>query len=300
MKYYAVKKGRKTGIFTTWPEAEKKVKGFSGAQYKSFKTEAEAKAYLGGQKNSTSPLKSHKSHKQHKSHPKSKIKNDAADYRGEVVVYTDGGSRNHGNVRGGHVKASDKAAWAFLIKEGNQKHSKSGGEFGATNNRMEIMALFEALKYLRSKDMQDDQIDVIMDSKYVLDAIQKGWLAGWRRRGWTRAGGSKLQNKQLWQSVDTNLSHFPRIQYYWTKGHADDEGNIFVDHLLNKTMDKMGKKSPQPTGTHQPINQPANKPSHTKDRAPIKKSKQGPRTSTSVSDIEESLKQLGLFDDDND
>lgn len=300
MKYYAVKKGRKTGIFTTWPETEKKVKGFSGAQYKSFKTRSEAEAYLGGMKNSTSPLKSHKSHKHHQSHPRSKVKNDAADYHGEVIVYTDGGSRNHGNVQGGHVKAGDKAAWAFLIKNGSQKHSKSGGEFGATNNRMEIMALLEALKSLRSKGMQDDQIDVVMDSKYVLDAIQKGWLAGWRRRGWTRAGGAKLQNKQLWQSIDANLRDFPKIQYYWTKGHADDEGNIFVDHLLNKTMDKMGKKSPRPTEIHQPVNQPANRPSHTKDESTIKKAKLEPRTSTSVSDIEASLKQLGLFDDDND
>ncbi|PAK68674.1 ribonuclease H, partial [Staphylococcus haemolyticus] len=75
-----------------------------------------------------------------------------------MIVYTDGGSRNHGNVKDGHVKASDKAAWAFLIKDGHQKHSRSGGEFGATNNRMEIMALLEALKYLKSHNMQNEQI----------------------------------------------------------------------------------------------------------------------------------------------
>lgn len=291
MKYYAVQKGRKTGIFTTWDDAEKQVKGYSGAKYKSFKTELEARDYLKGSTSSAKPTKGHRK-KSKRSAPN--------EHLGETVVYTDGGSRNHGNVLGGHVKASDKAAWAFLIKVGKQKYSKSGGEFGATNNRMEIMALLEALKYLKSKDMQNNQIDVVMDSKYVLDAIQMGWLASWRRHGWTKSNGSELQNKQLWQRIDAILTDFPNIKYYWTKGHAYDEGNIFVDHLLNKTMDKMPKKSPQQHKTHQPVNKPANKPRHAEAHHQIDKPKPGRQTETSVRDIENSLRRLGLFDDDND
>lgn len=293
MKYYAVKKGRETGIFTTWDATERQVKGYSGAKFKSFKTREEAADYLSGEVANVEKVFI-PSTKQIRARQKPAEKNADEKKHREIIVYTDGGSRNHGNVRGGHVKASDKAAWAFLIKDGKQKYSKSGGEFGATNNRMEIMAFLEALKYLRSKDMQNRQIDVVMDSKYVLDAIQKGWLAGWRRRGWTKSDGSKLQNKQLWQRVDANLKDFPKIQYFWTKGHAEDKGNVFVDHLLNKKMDKMSSQSIE---NPRPANKPANVPRHTEEsRQPGLK----PQTDTSVRDIENSLKQLGLFDDDDD
>ncbi len=168
------------------------------------------------------------------------------------------------------------------------------------------MALLEALKYLKSHNMQNEQIDVVMDSRYVLNAIQKKWLRGWRRRGWKKADGSKLQNKQLWQQIDANLREFPRIQYFWTKGHADDKGNVYVDHLLNKRMDKMAKKSPQSAETPQPAHhKPAEKPQRIEDKPKISQTKTSqpklaPRTSHSVSDIEKSLRQLGLFDDDKD
>ncbi|KRK69588.1 ribonuclease H [Lentilactobacillus buchneri DSM 20057] len=303
MKYYAVKKGRKTGIFTSWDEAEKKVKGFSGAQYKSFKTEAEANAYLNGAKKTTPPTQPH-----HKSHKKASTGRRSVQPDGDIIVYTDGGSRNHGNHRGGHVKASDKAAWAFLVQTGSQKYFESGGEFGATNNRMEIMAFLEALKYLKRQGLQNERIGVVMDSQYVLDAIQKGWLAGWRRRGWNKSDGSKLHNKQLWQAVDANLRDFPIIRYYWTKGHAGDEGNVFVDHLLNQTMDQMGQLDPQasPAVTpDKPDPQPIPKPQPTKQQPtprqpkPIHR-KAAPTTPTSVQDIKNSLKQLGLFDEDDD
>lgn len=131
-----------------------------------------------------------------------------------------------------------------------------------------------------------------MDSRYVLNAIQKKWLRGWRRRGWKKADGSKLQNKQLWQQIDANLREFPRIQYFWTKGHADDKGNVYVDHLLNKRMDKMAKKSPQSAETPQPAHhKPAEKPQRIEDKPKISQTKTSqpklaPRTSHSVSDIE--------------
>ena len=147
-----------------------------------------------------------------------------------------------------------------------------------------------------------------MDSQYVLDAIQKGWLAGWRRRGWNKSDGSKLHNKQLWQAVDANLRDFPIIRYYWTKGHAGDEGNVFVDHLLNQTMDQMGQPDPQASPAVTPDKQgpqPIPKPQPIKQQPtprqpkPIHR-KTAPTTPTSVQDIENSLKQLGLFDEDDD
>ena len=302
MKFYAVKKGKKTGIFTTWDETEKLVKGYSGAQYKSFKTREEAVDYLGGEVGHGTDQKLTRKRATKKRPAKKPTKPDS--FSGETIVYTDGGSRNHGKVRGGHVKASDKAAWAFLVQTKDGQFAKSDGEFGATNNRMEIMAFLEALKYLAHNHLQNSRIDVVMDSRYVLDAIQKGWLKGWRNRGWTKSDGSKLQNKELWQAVDQQLREFQLIQYHWTKGHAADAGNVFVDELLNKTMDKMGTsqaQTPQLVEKLPPIQQlvKQQKEPKTTDHK-IDLPKPGPKTATSVRDIENSLKQLGLFDEDDD
>ena len=189
-KFYAVKKGRKTGIFTTWAECQKQVSGFPKAEFKSFISKQEADNWL--------------------KEIKSSNENRRKSY--SVIVYTDGGSRNHGNKKGEHVKKNDKAAWAYLIKYQGSIISDTDGEYGSTNNRMEIMALKKALLDLKQRELQNEKILVVLDSKYVLDAITKRWL---------------------------QLPEFPNLDYQWTKGHANDEGNNLVDELLNKTMDQM-------------------------------------------------------------
>ncbi|MCK8606775.1 ribonuclease H family protein [Apilactobacillus ozensis] len=225
-KFYAVKSGRKTGVFTTWPETESQVKGFSGAIYKSFKTLGEAEDFIGkfGKKTINSV-------------DKNKPVQSSTDY--ELTVYTDGGSRNNGNVAGQHVKSDDKAAWAYLILHGNHRYANSAGEFGATNNRMEIMALVNALAFLKSKKYNYSKIKCVLDSKYVLDAITKGWLNGWKKRGWKKSNGAEIKNLALFKQLDLLLSVFTNVNFVWTKGHANNEGNNFVDNLLNQTMDNM-------------------------------------------------------------
>ncbi|KRM95617.1 ribonuclease HI [Liquorilactobacillus aquaticus DSM 21051] len=157
----------------------------------------------------------------------------------DVLLWTDGGSRNHGNKLGQHVKKDDKAAWAFLIKMNEEKIYRSGGEFGATNNRMEVMALLRALAYLLEHDLQSGSILATLDSKYVLDAIQKKWIYSWKKRGWKTSNGADVANKELWMELVTILPHFPHLAFQWTKGHQKNEGNVFVDQLLNQTMDRM-------------------------------------------------------------
>lgn len=95
-KFYAVRKGKNPGIYGTWDECKSQVNGFAGAEYKSFKTQSEAKEYMGLAKPAKNPAPNM---------PKS----------GSIRLYSDGGSRNHGNKLGQHVKEDDKAAWAYLI-----------------------------------------------------------------------------------------------------------------------------------------------------------------------------------------
>ena len=240
-KYYAVRKGKKPGIYRTGPETQRQVSGFSGAQYKSFTTQAEAEAFMNGQSTTQ------------RSKPARSVGATTTVTTATITVYTDGGSRNTGNVAGGHVKTGDKAAWAYRIELPDQVVTGSAGEFGASNNRMEIMAFRNALQRLVALEKTQESIQFILDSRYVLNAVTQGWLAGWKRRGWRRSAGP-LANAELWQDVDRLLPQFSQLSYQWTKGHATNQGNVFVDHLLNQTMDQMTVDEPtgkSAAGRHQ-------------------------------------------------
>ncbi|MCI2170336.1 ribonuclease H family protein [Schleiferilactobacillus perolens] len=237
-KYYAVAKGKKTGVFTDWPTTQKQVSGFPGARYKSFPTRQEAQAWV----NAGGPV-------QKKPATKANIKaapQPSTNKQYTVAFWSDGGSRNTGNVPGGHVRTTDPAAWAYLIvtESTRLQYSGSAGEFGATNNRMEIMGLLQGLRRLQALKLNREPILATLDSKYVLSAINDHWLAGWQRRGWQRANNQPLANAELWQQLAAELPAFPHIDFVWTKGHANNSGNVFVDELLNKTMDELIKKAP--------------------------------------------------------
>ena len=227
MKFYAVRKGRKPGIYSTWSECEAQVKGFPQAEYKSFRQRADAESYLQGNEVSNSKKKS----------PSSAVQSGWKDP--DILLFTDGGSRNHGNHAGDHVHADDKAAWAFLIRRDGQNVRGTGGEYGATKNRMELMALKNALKVLGQRGWNHEKINATLDSRYVLQAIQKKWLQSWKRNGWRKSSGEPVANQELWQEIDRLLPYFPQIKFIWTKGHADNKGNVIVDQMLNAKMDQM-------------------------------------------------------------
>ena len=162
MKFYAVRKGRKPGIYSTWSECEAQVKGFPKAEYKSFRQRTDAESYLQGNEVSNPQKKA----------LSSAVQSGWKDP--DILLFTDGGSRNHGNHAGDHVHADDKAAWAFLIRRDGHNVRGTGGEYGATNNRMELMALKNALKVLGQRGWNREKINATLDSRYVLQAIQIG------------------------------------------------------------------------------------------------------------------------------
>lgn len=267
-KYYAVRRGRQPGIYRNWPETQKQVSGYPHAIYKSFMTEAEAQDFMkvsGQSWPSIAPAVKKRA-------AAGKSKPATTPVKAEITVYTDGGSRNHGNVAGQHVHADDKAAWAYRIELTDTLVTDSGGEWGATNNRMEIMAFLKSLERLDQLGKNDAVILYVLDSQYVLNAITKGWLQGWKRRGWKRSAGP-LVNAELWQAVDRVLPKFTHLNFNWTKGHATNDGNVFVDHLLNHTMDQMVPGKAAPTTTNTPATNkthaPAQPTTPPKDQAPV-------------------------------
>ena len=242
MKYYAVKNGRTPGVYRTWEDAKKQVDGFSGAEYKSFEKNTDATEYLDWNKETQPDIVKEDS----LSNAIKKIKSASGASQGNsktsadyfATIYTDGGSRNTGVHKGGHVNETDKAAWAYLIEWDNGRTYSSGGEFGATNNKMELLGLINALEKLIELKFNDKHLLFVLDSQYVLNGINKHWIKGWKKRGWKRSNGP-LINASEWKKLDSLLGHFSDSEFSWTKGHADNQGNNFVDHELNKYMDQM-------------------------------------------------------------
>ena len=221
MKFYAVAKGRKTGIFTAWPDAERQVRGFAGARYKSFKTRKEAEQFLenpvyGPQKKSgktsRSTAKAGRSAPTPEAYPEDTI-----------VIYTDGGAIGNPGPGGYGVVTGDGQEF-------------SGGFNLTTNNRMELTALIVALDAFQGESRP---IVLHSDSRYVLNGITKGWAAGWKKRGWKKSDGSPALNPDLWARLLDLLPGLD-IRFKWVKGHAGDPMNEACDHLANSTARKQG------------------------------------------------------------
>ncbi len=219
MKFYAVAKGIKTGIFTTWPEAERQVRGVAGAMYKSFKTREEAENFI----NNPSYGQKKSSGKSSGSAGKGSVASPKTYSEDTIVVYTDGGAIGNPGPGG----------YGAVIKDGKQF---SGGYNLTTNNRMELMAVIVVLEFLQG---EKNPIVLHSDSRYVLNGITKGWAKGWKKRGWKKSDGNPAVNPDLWARL-LDLLPGLNIKFQWVKGHAGDPLNEACDQLANSTARTQG------------------------------------------------------------
>lgn len=224
-KFYAVRAGRTTGIFCTWADCRAQVEGFPGARYKSFLTEAEARAWL-TEAQPLSALFDRKKTAPVRRTPRRKG-GAAADAAPKETaddalchVYTDGSCLRNPDGPGG---------WAVcIVRPGEEMETLSGGDPSTTNNRMEMMAAIEALRHLP----EGEAIVLSTDSQYLKNGITK-WIFGWKRRGWKKANGSPVLNRELWQALD-GLIAGRSITFRWVKGHAGHKYNEICDMLARK------------------------------------------------------------------
>lgn len=142
----------------------------------------------------------------------------------EVVIYTDGACKGNPGPGG----------WGVLLRsaDGSEKEL-CGGELGTTNNRMEMMAVIEALGALK----RPCKVVLHIDSQYVLKGMTE-WIAGWKAKGWKTAAKQPVKNVDLWQRLDALVSTAGHhIEWRWVKGHAGDPGNERADGLANRGVD---------------------------------------------------------------
>ena len=144
----------------------------------------------------------------------------------KVCIYTDGACSGNPGPGG----------WAAILSCMGREKELSGGERETTNNRMELRAVIEALSALK----EPCEVELWTDSQYIARAINEGWLAGWKRRGWRRKEG-ELKNPELWQALDALLGEH-RVTVNWLRGHDGQEQNERCDALAVAERDKFSRQ----------------------------------------------------------
>ena len=128
-----------------------------------------------------------------------------------VTVYTDGACSGNPGPGG----------WGAILEFAGVEKELSGGEAETTNNRVELYS----------------------DSKYVIDALEKGWARSWRAKGWRRADKKPALNPDLWQRLLT-LTETHQVFCHWVKGHAENPKNNRCDELAVAESQKFRKDAP--------------------------------------------------------
>ena len=134
----------------------------------------------------------------------------------EVTVYTDGACSGNPGPGG----------WGAILTYRGTEKVLSGGEPNTTNNRMELTAVIRALACLKEPCL----VDLYSDSSYVINALEKGWVYGWKRKGWIKADKKPALNVDLWEEL-LPLVEKHTMRYHWVKGHAENTFNNRCDAL---------------------------------------------------------------------
>lgn len=133
-----------------------------------------------------------------------------------VVIYTDGACSGNPGPGG----------FGVILQYGEHRREISRGFAETTNNRMELLGVITALEALN----MPCQVDLYSDSKYVIDAIQKGWAVKWRSKNWMRTPKEPAKNPDLWERL-LRLLDVHDVTFHWVKGHAQNENNNRCDEL---------------------------------------------------------------------
>jgi ribonuclease HI len=197
--FYAVRAGRKTGVFDNWPDTAKSVKGFPNAVFRKFGSRAEANAWL---------------------------KDEDAVKNVDYTIYTDGSCLVNPDGPGG---------WALLMFEGDEQVKEvSGGEQSTTNNRMELTAAIKALQLTPV----GATVRLYTDSQYLRNGFASGWLDNWKTNGWKTSVGKQVANEDLWRTID-KLATERTVFWTWQRGHVGHVENERVDHLAREEAKKL-------------------------------------------------------------
>ena len=142
----------------------------------------------------------------------------------QVKLYTDGACKGNPGPGG----------WGCILVYGETEKELSGGDAHTTNNRMELSAAIAGLRALK----QPCEVELWSDSKYLVDAITKGWAKGWKAKGWKKGDGKPALNPDLWEELLALLEKH-QVTFVWVRGHNGHPYNERCDVLATTFADSL-------------------------------------------------------------
>nr|WP_197970711.1 ribonuclease HI [Denitratisoma oestradiolicum] len=140
-----------------------------------------------------------------------------------VEIFTDGACSGNPGPGG----------WGAILRYGDHEKELFGGDPATTNNRMELLAVIEALRQLK----RPARVKVHTDSQYVQKGISE-WITGWKRKGWKTASKQPVKNVDLWQALDSEAGRH-QVEWLWVRGHAGHVENERADALARRGVDSV-------------------------------------------------------------
>ena len=134
----------------------------------------------------------------------------------KLFIYTDGACSGNPGPGG----------YGVILKYGEHFKEISGGFCDTTNNRMELMAVIKGLENLK----EPCDVTVVSDSRYIVDAMEKGWARKWRANGWKRNKKDAALNPDLWAKV-LDLCETHAVRFHWVNGHSGHQENERCDRM---------------------------------------------------------------------
>ena len=120
--------------------------------------------------------------------------------------------------------------WAAILRSGTAEKEITGGELATTNNRMELLAVINGLRALKSSS----RVTVHTDSRYVMDGATT-WLKRWKTNGWKTSDKKPVRNDDLWRELEDASSRH-EVDWRWVRGHADHVENERADALARAAI----------------------------------------------------------------
>ena len=206
-KCYAVKHGKMDDVIvSTWGECFSLIDGVPNASYKKFSDKTSAQKWLDG--------------------------DDSSENDGLVLLYTDGSCADNPGPGG----------WAYVVVDGGEEFPNSGSESHTTNNRMEMLAFLNGIKFIL-ETFPGRKIKVLTDSKYLLNGVTS-WMYSWAKNNWMREGKKEVLNVDLWKGILNIVApNKDIITFSWVKGHDGNKYNELCDKLAREQSFSLYKKN---------------------------------------------------------
>lgn len=143
--------------------------------------------------------------------------------KSKIEIFTDGACRGNPGPGG----------WGAILRHKDSEKHLYGSEQLTTNNRMELIAVIEALNALK----KPCDIDLTTDSQYVRRGVLE-WMPNWKKSGWKNSQKKPVKNVDLWQQLDQLITRHT-MRWHWVKGHSGHPENELADQLANKAIDEL-------------------------------------------------------------